>query len=114
MAVRPTGELTFSALGSNVVMVFDFNAICEIEDEFDMSVSELQDTLQAPRMKMIRSIFRIGLSRHHPDITDRKAGEIIGDIGIQRAAGLIGEAFSAAFPQAEATGTTEARPPASA
>ena len=115
MAARKTGELTFNALGSNFVMVFDFNALCEIEDELDMPVAELQETMQSPRMKTVRTIFRIGLGRHHPHVDDVGAGEIIGDIGLQRSADLIGEAFSAAFPQASGEGgTTGARPPMSA
>lgn len=114
MAARPTGELTFQANGSSFVLTFDFNALCEMEDALDMGVADLQDAMQSPRMKMVRTIFRIGLARHHPTVTDQQAGEIIGEVGIQRAADMIGQAFAAAFPAAEGGGTTGARPPESA
>ncbi|ORE90193.1 hypothetical protein ATO13_23196 [Stappia sp. 22II-S9-Z10] len=116
MGAQRNGELMFQALGRNLILVFDFNALCTIEDELDVAVSELQAVMQSPRMKQIRTIFRVGLSRHQPNVDDIVAGEIIGDVGMQRAANLIGEAFAAAFPQAdgEGGGSTGSRPPVSA
>lgn len=89
------GVVSFGADGQTYGLVFDFNAMCLIEDEFDMSVDEI-GAKKTWRAKEVRSLFRIGLSRQHPDIDDEQAGEIISEIGAGRAGELIGEAFKAA------------------
>lgn len=102
------GVVTFEAGDELYNLVFDFNAMCEIEDEFDMPVAEF-GAKKVWRAKEIRSLFRIGLSRQHPEVGDEDAGNIITKIGAKRAGELIGQAFQAANPPQEA-GKGKARP----
>ena len=103
MGNNAKGVVSFEAGDDLWNLVFDFNAMCEIEDEFDMPVAEI-GAKTAWRAKEIRSLFRIGLSRHHADVSDQEAGNIITKVGAKRAGELIGEAFQAANPPKEAAG----------
>ena len=103
------GVVTFQAGDDLWNLCFDFNAMCEIEDEFDMPVEKIGAKTEW-RAKEVRSLFRIGLSRYHDKLTDEDAGNIISKIGAQEAGNLIGEAFKEANPPKEAAGG-KARPP---
>lgn len=96
MATKIKGEIAFDAAGSKWTLVYDFNALCTIEEELDVKVDEVGERLNSP--SMIRSIFRIGLAAHHGVMTDLEAGRLIHDMGAPAAAKVIGEAFQAAFP----------------
>lgn len=110
MANPIKGEVSFQASGEEFTLVFDFNALCTIEDEFDVEASRLDEVIGG-RASAIRKIFRIGLSRHHPGMSDEKAGELIQAVGPTKAADMVTQAFARAFPEA-AKGN--ARPPKAA
>ncbi|MCM2506064.1 hypothetical protein NDN16_20630 [Aureimonas altamirensis] len=96
MANRHKGEVSFTAGGENYTLVLDFNAICEIEDAFGVSASELGQVIGA-KTGNFRTLFRIGLSRHH-GLNDIEAGDIINEIGADKASSIVAEAFKASFP----------------
>ncbi|WP_075216079.1 hypothetical protein [Mongoliimonas terrestris] len=110
MANSLRGEVAFEALGATYTLVFDFNALVDLEEEFDIEASRLGDILQSGRAGNLRRVFRIGLARFHAGITDAQAGDVISVLGPQRAGELIAEAFTKAFPKAEAA-SGSARPP---
>lgn len=90
------GAVTFEAGDEMHSLVFDFNALCQLEDEFGVTINEIGDRMNSA--KAIRSVFRIGLSRENADVTDEDAGRIITRIGATRASELIGKAFEASNP----------------
>ena len=99
MAATIKGEVGFKAAEQNWTLVFDFNALCTIEEDLEIDVADVGDRLGSPTM--IRSIFRIGLAAHHGAMSDLEAGRLIHDLGVNEAAQLIARAFKAAFPEAK-------------
>lgn len=109
MANRTKGEVVFTAgeddEAEDYTLVLDFNALCDLEEDFP-GIMGGQVELSSP--KAIRKVFQIGLAKHHAKIDERAAGDVIQAIGIEKTAELVGEAFSAAFPEAAKKG--KARP----
>lgn len=101
------GEVDFSADGEDYILVLDFNALCDLESDYP-GIMDGSFEMKSPRA--VRKVFQVGLSKHHSDISEIAAGEIIQSIGIPEAAELVGKAFKASFPEAAKGG--KARPPA--
>lgn len=108
MANAIKGEVGFSAAGQTWTLVYDFNALCTIENELAVDVASVGDRLASP--SMIRSVFRIGLEARHGAISDVEAGNLIHDMGPDAAAEVIAKAFKAAFPEAAASAEGKAQP----
>jgi len=104
MANAIKGEIGFNAAGNDWTLVYDFNALCTIEQELEVDVADVGDKLASPTM--IRSVFRIGLEAKHGAMSDLEAGRLIHDLGPPMAAELIGRGFQAAFPDASAAGAS--------
>jgi hypothetical protein len=114
MAANKTkGEVSFPAITvegftGGGVLVLDFNALCQLEDELGLAVDQLStDALKSPGK--IRTIFRIALGRHHGEVSAATAGDIIQAIGLLPAVELVVQALAASFPEAATDGT--ANPP---
>jgi len=99
MASKLKGEVAFTSFETPFTLVMDFNAICSIDSELGIGIDEIGEKLSGSA-PTIRSVFRIGLAAKHGDMTDIEAGRIIGEIGPTRAAELLAEALTAAFPEA--------------
>lgn len=98
MANKIKGEVGFSADGQDYVLLLDFNALCELDDV----VPGLMDgsaALGSP--KAVRAVFHAALRAHHSDLTVTDAGRLIQEIGLPRAAELIGESCAASFGSPE-------------
>jgi hypothetical protein len=98
------------------VFAFSTNALCVLEEEFELeNISELQAVLaNAPSLRKIRTMFRIGLTDCQPEMTDREAGQIIDAIGgLEPSLELIMRAIETAFPEAAKAGAADPRMPAS-
>lgn len=100
MANPSKGEVGFDANGISYTLVLDFNAICELEDAFDVPASQIGEVI-GEKLSSLRTVFRVALSRHH-DVTDLEAGEILTSIGAEKAGSLIASAFALSFPEAKA------------
>lgn len=108
MANSVRGEVAFEAEGEDYTLVLDFNALCDLEEDFPGIMSGGVE-LSSPRA--VRSVFRSALAKYHPDIDERGAGDLIQSVGIQKAAELVASAFKASFPAESAKGG-KTRPPA--
>lgn len=111
MANRERGEVEFQALGKNWTLKLGTNAMCEIEDATGKSITEIGQLLSDPKtatMKLVRAVMWGGLQEHHDGVTVKEVGSIIDGIGMAEAGRLIGEAFTAASPDAK---EGESRPP---
>jgi hypothetical protein len=100
LANRFKGEVAFEAGEASYTMRFSANALCELEDALEMGVNTVATQLANPesmRLKMVRVVFWAGLRDHHPDITLHQAGEIITDVSLTKAMGLVSRAFELAF-----------------
>jgi hypothetical protein len=95
--------IEFDALGTRHCLRFDFNALCQIEADFDNTpVAEVMAQMsnrqgRPPLMRDIRRVFRAGLG---PDVTEEQAGDVIAALGIEPAMGLMERALLLAFPEA--------------
>lgn len=100
---RAKGEVSLEADGKRFTLVFSVNALCELEERLGEAVSDIGSLAsKGKRFSTIRTVFLCGLLDHHPDLTERDAGNIISAIGIDKADAACAEAFALAFPEAKA------------
>lgn len=87
------GRVYFSAIGKDRELRFTCNRLVALEEQTGLGINEIAASMQgAPRITDLRRLFAVGCG-----VSPDEAGDIIDDIGAQRAGELIGEAFSAAF-----------------
>lgn len=98
------GTMTVEALGKSWTLKLSTNAMCEIEDRLEKGIDQigviLQDQSQG-RMKLFRLIVWAALTDHHPDVTERDAGEIIDEVGMENIMSLIQKLMTLAMPDAK-------------
>lgn len=94
-ANRLKGEVAFEANGEDYVLLLDFNALCDLEDDLP---GLMDGTAEIKSPKAIRRVFHAGLAAHHAGVDVRGAGALVQALGLERAAELIKESFSASFP----------------
>ena len=106
------GQMGVEVGGRTLTFAFSTNALCAIEDEFDLDdITGLEKVLNdSPSLRTIRKLFRIGLTDLHPDMTDVEAGGIMDVVGgLEPSLELIMRAVEQAFPEAAAKGTADPR-----
>ncbi|OZA56784.1 MAG: hypothetical protein B7X78_09735, partial [Sphingomonadales bacterium 39-62-4] len=77
------GQLGFEIGNDRWIFAFTTNALCAVEEEFDLKdISELETVLsKSPSLRTIRKLFRIGLTDCQPEMTDHEAGAIMEAVG---------------------------------
>lgn len=106
------GHLGFEVGGVTYIFAFSTNALCAVEDHFEIaSIDELDKVLgKKPSLRQIRTLFRLGLTDLDPDMTDVEAGKIMDAVGgLEPSAQLVMKALSNAFPEAAASATADPR-----
>lgn len=98
--LRKNDGVTFEADGRAWTLRFDVNALCDLEDHTGIGVNNIGSELAAGNIKLgfVRACYWAGLRRSKPNITTAEAGELIGELGIERAGELLTAAMNAAFP----------------
>lgn len=97
------GHLGFEVGGKTYTFAFSTNALCAVEDHFNLtSIDELDKVIGAkPSLRQIRTLFRIGLTDADPNMTDDEAGKIMDEVGgLEPSAQLVMQALTNAFPEA--------------
>lgn len=80
MATIQRGESTFvGADGTVYKIVLDFAAFAEAEEAANMPVNDLLKAMAKPRLKHLGAILFGGLLEHHPDMTPRRALNLLGE-----------------------------------
>lgn len=106
--------MTLLAGDTTYTLSLSTNALCELEDLFDKSVSEIAEMFGAESvsMKTVRAVVWACLQDNHPDVDLRKAGLIITEAGMMPSMEAVGKAFKSAFPtsDSEATEKTGSHP----
>jgi hypothetical protein len=98
------GEVRLKYRGKNLTLVLDFNALCD----FEAVVGETAQTRLAclengtAAFGDMRALLWAMLQSHHPDMSLKDAGKVIGE-GMAEVSGALQAAFIAALP-AEAEG----------
>ncbi|MES2494637.1 MAG: hypothetical protein V4618_00855 [Pseudomonadota bacterium] len=105
------GTVAFEAQGKARTLRFTVNALCLLEDKLEKSTLDIATELQFnPRISTVRAMFWAGGGDH--GMTLSQVGDMVDEIGVERAVELARRAFSAAFPDADTGGGTgDARPP---
>lgn len=108
MANPHRGEVAFEAAGQSWSLRFSTNALCTLENDLDLGIGEIVETMQtSPRLSTLRAVLRAGLSQ---EIDQRRAGELIDELGFDRVRELISDAFALAFPSAVEAEAEDVRP----
>ncbi|MGW8189531.1 hypothetical protein [Sphingomonas hankookensis] len=106
------GQLTFDVDGTAFTFAFSTNALCEVEETFQLDdITGLEAILgNKPSLRTIRTLFRIGLTDCHPDMSDHEAGTIMEAVGgLEPSLELIMLAVEQAFPEAAPAGAANPR-----
>ncbi|RZJ01815.1 MAG: hypothetical protein EON90_02060 [Brevundimonas sp.] len=102
MANKAKGEAGVEIGGKTYTLVFNVNALCEVEYILDKSTDRILEALtHSPPLNVVRALLWGGLRQHHPDLDLIAAGDLIeqmggGGVALQK----IGEALQSAFPDA--------------
>lgn len=110
-ANRAKGEAGVTIDGTDYVLAFDANAMCEVEYVLDKSTDQiLRALVRSPAIHVVRALLWGGLRRHHPAVDLHGAGTLIEAMGgAGKALAKVGEALQSAFPDPE-PGAETARP----
>lgn len=103
MANPMKGEATLKAGGREFTLAFNINALCEVEYLLDRSTEQILRALVLdPPLHVVRALLWGGLRQHHPDLDLKAVGEIMEDLGgTEGALDAMGDALTAAFPEAK-------------
>lgn len=103
------GEVELKAGDQVYVLRYSIDAICAIEEKLGKNFLRIVAEMQNPAtmtVTMMREVLHAGLAERHPELTLKEAGEmLVAAGGVVGAMKKVNEAFGAAFPQAEASGT---------
>lgn len=103
------GEVELKAGDKAYVLRYSIDAICAIEEKLGKNFLRIVAEMQNPAtmtVTMMREVLHAGLAERHPELTLKEAGELlVAAGGVVGAMQKVNEAFGAAFPQAEASGT---------
>lgn len=114
MANPHKGEIELQAGDESYVLRYSIDAICTLEDQLDKGFPAIAAEMGNPdkmRISSVRQVLLAGLRENHPQITLKQAGELIVSAGgAVVVLGKVAEAFAAAFPETEASGTKSPRP----
>ncbi len=103
MANRVKGQVALDTGDATYTLEFTPNGFCALEDETGKGTMEFIRNLEAAgedlKISDMRLLIWAGLQEHHPDLSLRDAGTIIGELGgIEAAVELMETAVTAAFP----------------
>jgi len=107
MANKKRGEVAVSANGKTYHLRLGVNQICELEEHFGTSISQLGAKFEDEdniRFGFLRQFSFFVIDWRHAGIEEptlEMAGDIITDCGISEFFPKLFEAFQAAFPDAE-------------
>lgn len=112
----PEGPVTFEAGGEKYTAVFGFRAMKAVETHYELpfmraiqqampNVSPEDATDKAKlaaasadiRLSDVGKLFEFSLLKHHPDLTEAQADDLIDEIGLERVSEIISEALTAAL-----------------
>ena len=111
MANKHRGEVELTAGDEIYTLLFSVNALCDLEEHFDMPIGRVSDMLNDPnnvRLTDLRALLLFALKEHHPDLVFTDAGRIATDAGIPETMAKLGQAFVAAFPEEKKGGNPPA------
>lgn len=103
MANAQKGEVSFEALGETWTIKLGTNAMCEIEDATGESINTIGQSMNSEKftMRLMRTVFFCGMADYHDKLTERQVGNILDEIGFDKASDIMMRAFVLATPEAK-------------
>ncbi|MBM3606617.1 MAG: hypothetical protein FJX25_18485 [Alphaproteobacteria bacterium] len=98
-------KVTEGPAAGEYVLLLDFNALCDAEDEFP---GIMNGSIDISSFRKIRRLVQFALATHHPHLDEREVGDIIQGVGVVAAAEKVTEAMKATFPEAKTAGKAAA------
>lgn len=92
---------TDGPMKGDYILLLDFNALCELEEEFP---GIMKGELDISDFKSVRRLFQQGFAYHHPELTPVEVGHIIQSVGVGEASEKLAAAMKASFPEAKKDG----------
>ena len=92
--------IEFDALGKRWSLRMNMAALCHVERRLDTTFTKAVDSLKGGSMNALQVMFGAALGGK---LTDDKVCEIIDDLGLEKATGVLGDAVALAFPQDDAS-----------
>lgn len=130
MSLDPEGIVSFDAGDERYRLYFGIRAMKEIERYYDKpfmrAIQSVMPQLSAAdmankaklaeasadiRLGNVAKLFEFGLVKHHPDIAETDADELIDMIGLSTASELLGEALAASLGSGEGDAEATENPP---
>jgi hypothetical protein len=84
-------------------LTLNVNALCDLEealgvDDVNEVLAKLAMLQEKPSLRTLRTIFAVALRQDHPEVTERQAGDLLSDVGLEVASEVLGKAIALAFP----------------
>lgn len=103
-------ESTFEVGERTFTMCIDVNAFCEIEDVLGLDLPGLYSALQRQiSLKLVRGMLYGMLHKHHR-LTLDQTGELLAELGLDRATELVQELAAKAIPEEDEDEGNGAKP----
>lgn len=93
-------QIEFEAMGKTRALRFTTNRIVQLEEKAGRGIGAIAGGMGDGKIGDVRLMIACGMGVKPDD-----AGDIIDDIGLQRAVELLGQALQAAFPDADQSDT---------
>lgn len=86
--------VTFTVGVDTYTLRMGFNAICDLEEKYDIAFPKFLADLSGPGMRFGRvlGLFHALLKREHPDMTEERAAALFEALGVEKATELMGTA----------------------
>lgn len=100
MANQYKGEVTINVGGNEKVLLYDMNALAELEDRFECDLDQLIEVFEnSISIKKIRTFLWAGLIHENEDLTEKEVGSWIGkaDTPIKAVIEKMGDALKLAM-----------------
>ncbi|MDP3493971.1 MAG: hypothetical protein Q8R82_12725 [Hyphomonadaceae bacterium] len=100
MANSYKGELALQRGASDLILLFDINAMCEIEEQLGLKPDAVVASFNGNMsLTVLRKLLWGALREHHPEIDLKECGRIIQELTWPVVAEKLGEAIRLSFPE---------------
>ncbi len=101
MANPMKGEVALEVDGKTYTLRLTVNEIVALEKKWSLNVTQIAAKLSAGEASLGDwvTLLHHGLSKHHPELSEADAGDLITEAGVPVIVAKLGEAMTAAFPE---------------
>ncbi|HGG04728.1 MAG TPA: hypothetical protein ENK28_04665 [Aliiroseovarius sp.] len=92
--IKKNGRGSIEVAG--VRLLLDFNALCQVEDELGVALSEMGEYFSSGKIagRDVRLVIRAAMLADNPDVTLEDAGQVVTKIGVLETVQLFPDLFA--------------------